>query len=327
MKTGKSFKVDLKGNEIRSLCWIGNELVDIAGGYKRISPETGDIAHGSVSWGYRFDSVASSVGGDYVVLSERFGTKALLLKYGQIVREINRSYYHADVYEYPIAFLAHESEPLKIAHCPDGYNVLQIEDFETGEVIDWKDGEPTDFFHSRLQLSPNGRWLLSAGWIWHPLDAIELFDLSVEPPKRYTPFWNGNLPDIGLWEVNNAIFLPDSNLLMSGTGDQDKEDGSDEISLVVFDTEALEIRFRSVLDAPTGSMFAVDGNHALAFYEYPRLLDIHSGSVVASWPTISTDKTNSSISFHDTKVKIAVDTVNRRFAVANEDTLTIASID
>ncbi len=186
METGKSIKIDLKGNEIRSLSWIGNELVDIAGGFKKISLKTGEISHGSVNYAYRFDCVITSADGSHAVLFEKFGTKAMLLKNGQIVREINRSFYHANVYEYPIAFVAPKSGPLKIAHCPEDYNVLQIEDFETGAVVAWKDTEPTDFFHSRLQMSPNGRWLLSAGWIWHPLDAVELFDLSHEVPKRYT---------------------------------------------------------------------------------------------------------------------------------------------
>ncbi len=131
--------------------------------------------------------------------------------------------------------------------------------------------------------------------------------------------------DIGLWEVNNATFLPDSRLLMSGTGDQDKEDASEEIALVVFDLEALEIRSRTILDAPIGPLFSIDGKHVLAFYEYPRLLDIESGSVILSWPEILTDKTNSSISFLDHSAKIAVDPINRRFAVANEESLTIAT--
>lgn len=320
-------RIDLKGNEIRSLSWLRNELLDIAGGFKKISLDTGEITYGSVNYAYRFDSVILSSDGVYAALYDKFGTKALLLKNGQIIREINRSFYHADVYEYPIAFIQERSEPCRIAHCPQEYNVLQIEDFETGEVIDWKDPEPTDFFHSRLQLSPNGRWLLSAGWIWHPIDSIELFDLTSSPPKRYQPFWNGNLGDIGLWEINNATFLPDSSLLMSGTGDRDREDASEEIPLVVFDIETLEIRSKTSLSTLTGLLFPIDATRALAFYESPRLIDIPSGSTITSWPEIVTDKTNSSISFLDSSVKIAVDTANRRFAVASNDALTIVAID
>ncbi|MCC7306897.1 MAG: hypothetical protein IT173_04980 [Acidobacteria bacterium] len=326
MSESSLVKIDLTGHEISSLSWVENELVDIAGGFKKISAETGEISYGSVNYAYRFDCVAFSSDGAHAVLFEKFGTKAVLLKHGQIVREINRSFYHANVYEYPITFISSESEPVKVVHCPDDYNVLQIEDFETGEIIAWKDTEPDDFFHSRLQVSPDGCWLLSAGWIWHPLDAIEVFDLSMSKPKRFTPFWSGNMGDIGLWEVNNASFLPDSTLLMSGTGDQDAEDASEEISLVLFNLKTLEIISRTVLGVPTGPMFPLDAEHVLTFYEHPRLINIGSGSVVRSWPEIATDKTNSSICFLDSTVKIAVDTVNRRFAVANAETLTISNI-
>ena len=319
-------KFDLTGREIKSLAWMGDELVDVCGGFNKISAETGEISIGSVYYAYRFDGVALSRDGSHAILYERFGTKAVLTKNGKFVREINRSFYHAHVYEYPIAIITQASGAAKIVHCPDDYNILQIEDFDTGNIVEWKESEPEDFFHSRLQVSPNNRWLLSAGWIWHPLDAIEVYDLSTPTPKRYSPFWGGNMNDIGLWEVNNACFLNDSFLLLSGTGDQENEDASDEISLVVFDLDEMQIKSRITLDTPTGPMFPIDAQHALAFYEHPRLINIPSGSVITEWPEVATDKTNSSISAHDSKVKIAVDGLNRRFAVASDDSLIIVTI-
>ena len=44
---------------------------------------------------YRFDAACVSPSGGYAVIYERLGTKGLLLRDGVIVREIDRSFYHA----------------------------------------------------------------------------------------------------------------------------------------------------------------------------------------------------------------------------------------
>src|SRR5262249_3427266 len=106
------------------------------------------------------------------------GTKGLVVRGSEQVREVNRSYYHASAYEYPIAvFTLPEGTPA-LVHCPDQYNKLEIEELQTGRRLTTRAGEPVDFFHSRLQVSPGGKYLLSAGWVWHPLDMIQIFRLS-----------------------------------------------------------------------------------------------------------------------------------------------------
>jgi hypothetical protein len=47
-----------------------------------------------------------SPSGEFAVIYTRLGTKGLVLHRGKIIREINRSFYHADVYEYPIGLAA-----------------------------------------------------------------------------------------------------------------------------------------------------------------------------------------------------------------------------
>jgi len=327
MSANGFIKADLQGSPIRSLTWVGDELIDFAGGFRKISSTTGAITHASVNYAYPFDAVTTTADGQFAALYQRFGTKCLLLSRGQIVRELNRSFYHANAYEYPIAFLNNGTDPLRIIHCPDEYNILQIEDFETGEIVTWKDDKPTDFFHSRLSASPDNRWLLSAGWIWHPLDSIELFDLSQTPYERYSPSWTGNIGDVGLWEFNNATFLPNSTLLLSGTGDEEQEDASDAISIVAFDLGTMSVKSKASIETPTGSLFPVSDSHALAFYDFPRLLNVNTGAVIQSWPMIATDKRNSSIGYHDIKAHIAVDAPNQRFAVATDEAIFIVNID
>lgn len=62
-----------------------------------------------------------------------------------------------------------------IAHCPDEYCKIEPEEVETGRRLTEREGEPADFFHSRLQFSPGERYLLSVGWVWHPFDMVAVY--------------------------------------------------------------------------------------------------------------------------------------------------------
>src|SRR5262249_27340004 len=86
---------------IRSLCWRGDDLSDWVRG--RALALDGTEQSASVYHGYRFDAATASRDGRFAVIYERLGTKGLVLKDGEILREIDRSYYQADVYEYPVA--------------------------------------------------------------------------------------------------------------------------------------------------------------------------------------------------------------------------------
>src|SRR4030095_5144376 len=172
------------GHEAGALCCHGDELVDWAGiiRYQLDGTSSGP----KVNYAYRFDRAVSSGSGEYVVLYEQLGTKGLILKRGKVVREINRSFYHAHVYEYPVALFTLPDGREVIAHCPDHYNVIETEEVESGNRLTSRTGEAADFFHSRLLVSSDSRYLLSAGWVWHPWDTIQLFDIpqALEAPAN-----------------------------------------------------------------------------------------------------------------------------------------------
>src|SRR5687768_6433559 len=85
-----------------SLCWRGDELVDWVRGGDSWTEERGFVS-ASLSWGYgRFNSAVGDPSGRWAVVHERTGTAGLLLRDGQVVREIHRSTYHADAYFYPV---------------------------------------------------------------------------------------------------------------------------------------------------------------------------------------------------------------------------------
>jgi hypothetical protein len=160
-----------------SLHWHGDELVDWVNSGVRYNLD-GSYTTSSMNFVYRFDAAVVSFDGMYSAIFERLGTKGLIFKVGTFIREINRSYYCADEYEYPITFLRLPDDRMAIAHCPEEYCKLEIEDVETGERLTRRDSTGEDFFHSRLSVSDDGRYLASSGWVWHPWEAICLYNVE-----------------------------------------------------------------------------------------------------------------------------------------------------
>lgn len=308
----------------QSLCWSGDTLVDWVSGGLRYGLD-GSLSDPSVRYGYRFDGAVMSQDGRYAVLYEKLGTKGLVLSEGRLVREINRSYYHAEVYEYPIALLTLPSGRTLLAHCPDEYCRLDIEDLETGERLTRRTGDSPDFFHSRLQFSRDGRYLLSAGWVWHPLDMAHVFDVAraLDQPETLDQLQDLASGDSCL-EVYSAAFGEKDTLVLHCAGLEGREpsqgDGppEEEAGLAVYSLS--ERRFLSVapLEKPSGTLMAMDG-YAVGFYEHPRLYELATGRVVEQWPELVTGKQSSSIIRHLPHLPpLALDPAGRRFAVGTE---------
>jgi hypothetical protein len=54
---------------------------------------------------------------------------------GSLIREVNRSYYHADAYRYPLALFTLPDGRTGVVHCPEDYNRLEIDDARTGHRL------------------------------------------------------------------------------------------------------------------------------------------------------------------------------------------------
>lgn len=125
----------------------------------------GTVTGPQVIWTYRFNAAVPSVSGQYVVIYEKLGTKGLLVRNGNLVRELNRSFYCATAYEYPVAFASLPNGREILIHCPDEYNRIDFEDAETGaRLTGGSERKLTDFFlaaSAMLALTTIGfaRWL------------------------------------------------------------------------------------------------------------------------------------------------------------------------
>jgi hypothetical protein len=321
-------EVHIPAKEIQSLVWDGDCLVDWAAGGRRYFLD-GSSEEAYVQYGHLFDAAAVSPSGDYVVIYTRLGTNGLILFRGKVIREIHRSYYHADAYEYPIALLRLPNGREAIVHCPDEYCRLDIDDLETGARLTMSgDRKPADFFHSRLGVSFDGRYLISAGWVWHPLDKIVVFDLAaaLANPSHL----DGKGIGIDAWaEESSAWFLHNGELAIALSGieseDEDNPDGQfAECELRIFDLVHPTRPRIITLAHCLGTAMGVGDNHVLGLFDHPRLIELANGSLVEQWPHINSGKQNSSILLAQEFVpSIAWDHVGQRCAIGNSEGITV----
>jgi len=225
MQNFKEYKIKAEG--VKSLCWKGDDLVDwVGGGVIYPIDRKYDHSH-RLSYPYRrFDSAIMSPSGKYSVIYEKRGTKALLLQGHEILRELNRSYYHACTYNYPITFIQLKDGREILAHCPTKYCLLEFEDVLSGQLLTSKDERnPWDIFHSNLTTSPSGRFLLNAGWRWHPWEQVFIYEVesALDDPKKLDA--DGILLGINA-EVYGGAFLDDQTVLLMTSSeilDEDEE--------------------------------------------------------------------------------------------------------
>ena len=123
---------NIAAREVRALCWQGDALVDWVDGCT-IYHLDGSNKQATIAYGYRFDAAAVSPSGKFAVIYEKLGTKGLVLQNRRPIREINRSFYHADAYEYPLALFSLPEGREVMANCPERYNVLVIDELAMGE--------------------------------------------------------------------------------------------------------------------------------------------------------------------------------------------------
>lgn len=271
---------------VQSLAWDGDDLVDAVGGrrWDRDGTEYG----GTARWRGLFDRAVSH--GRYAVLYGERGKKAVVLKDGRLVREFDRSSHHAENYDYPVAVCTLPDGRDVVVHCPDEYNVLQVEELESGRRMTAGGREARDFFHSQLRISPDGRRILSAGWVWAPFGVARVFDLEHAATEPAVLDGDGELPmspgeDA---EVVSGCWL-DADRVVVGTGDDlDEPDGAAMLGAQHFGVWSFAAstwlhRHRS--EHPLGTILG-HGNFLVSLYGCPRVLSILTGEIVAEWPEV-----------------------------------------
>ncbi|MER5477413.1 hypothetical protein ABT026_10560 [Streptomyces sp. NPDC002734] len=318
--------------EVRSLVWEGDDLVDRADGVRRWTSDGVEHPSGCV-YAYPFDRAVVSPSGRYTVAYTERGTKALLLDGERIVRELNRSYYHAEDFDYPVALGALSDGREVLAHCPEAYEVIEVEDAATGERLTHGERTPTDIFHSRLAMSPDGKHLLSAGWLWSPFGIAQVYDLERALAEPAVLDDEGLLPWGGLnAEIDAACWL-DGDRLAVATG-EDAADDDDEGDPATMGPRELGIwslserrwLHRHRLELPMGTLVG-HGDRVIVLCEYPRLIDVATGAVLAEWPEVGVSPRVGSYGVNHVPTPVAaLHPDGSRLAVAQPDAIAILAL-
>lgn len=303
----------------RTLVWLEGKLYDIAAGWRPI----GGTATFS-EYSKHFDAAVAAPNGDLVALMASALTKGLLLEPpGVPIREVNRSYVEAEAYRYPLTLFTLPDGRTGLVHCPEYRNQLEIEVAATGERLTDGDRVPDDFFHSRLAVSPSGRYLLSAGWVWSPYSCLAVYDLhrALVTPAALDRWTSDDVCDGREFldaEVSGACFVGDDVVLST----------AEPATLVRWSLAARMAVWARELDRCAGDLVPLHGN-VLAVHEHPVLYDAATGERLAEWPDLPTGESRSPIVYDRTfsgPNRIAVDPTTPRFAHTDGETVTIVHL-
>lgn len=285
-----------------SLVWHGDALIDWVNAGTAFDAEGTQARIGKYHIGFNFDQAIVSDSFAYVLLYERLGTKGLILKKGEIIREINRSYYQSDVYAYPAAFTTLETGQEILIHCPNEYRQIEIEEIETGRrLTESSNRETDDIFHSRLQISPNRAFLLNRGWVWHPYDTVHLYDIAEGLRRPSTLDKSGLQPETGT-EINAAVFLDNNRILLGASAEEAlDEEAAQRLppgNIAVWHFQENRLSQPIAAPAKIGNFFPINSHLVWDMYEFPKILDINMGQIIWENRDIYTGKQSSSIIHH-----------------------------
>lgn len=288
----------IKTNFLKTIDWLGDDIVDWSNGGKLYSIDGEQEQISEYYFAFDFDSSITSPDGQYAFIYNRLGTKGLLLKNGKFFREINRTYYHANVYEYPAAFLSFRNKTY-LVHCPLKYCQLDIEDVETGKIIsDLPERLPSDVFHSRIEVSPDGEFLMVRGWIWHPRDIVEIFDVAACFKNPLLLDKSNIYPNVSA-EINSASFIDNSRILLASSDGESFMDDNKEIlppkHLAIWDFANNQISDPVEVKGDFGNVLAINEQFTWDTYRNPKIINIQNGEIEASLEHIRSGNQASSI--------------------------------
>jgi hypothetical protein len=324
------YRKTLEANSLQTISWLEDTIIDWANSGRQYFLNGQVKEMGSYGFAFPFDSSVTSENGIYSVIYQKLGTKGILLKNGKLLREINRSYYQANVYEYPVTFATAKNGKTYLIHCPNEYCQIDFEEVETGEIVTkHKERKPSDFFHSRFEVSPDNMTLISRGWGWHPYDFIELFDIEDSIANPLSLDKSKLRPDVDA-EICSASFINNDLLLIGSPSETEAFDEGASGKLKPGQIAVWDIRTNLVSKPVTpnftvgGHLTAIDDTFAWDLFEFPKIINYKTGLIEDKIENIFSGQQKSSIIHHlDNLPKIAFNKKTKQVAIADEGKLEI----
>ncbi|MGO9492947.1 MAG: hypothetical protein ACLPZY_11730 [Terracidiphilus sp.] len=327
MKLNQNSRV-IECPDVSPLAWDEDDLVEPMTG-RRIALDGRPLPRRAFLVGYPFDRGLCFRGLDafWTLAYDNRGTKAVLYKNWKEHRELNRSYYFAKAFDYPIALTSINNGRVVIVHCPNSYDTVEIEDAETGEVLGKKKSDEMEF-HSRFSVSTDGRFLLSAGWFWHPLGGAWLCPVSAICGSD-----GAHLKEVGFSygaEIDDAAFLGDDHIVVSSTSGVVNEEappsGLGPLQLGIWSIAESRWVSTAPLQEATGSIMPWK-EWVISFHGHPKAIDLATGNVVHVWDQINSGRQIGSIELGEPPPPVmALNPRKGMFAVCDSKGIAVVSL-
>lgn len=289
----------IKDTYFSTLDWHDSQIVDWSQAATCYALDGSKSQLQRYHFAFSFDSAISSDCQQYAFIYKRLGTKGLLLKNGEILREINRSYYQAEAYEYPAAFYTAPDGQVFLIHCPKDYCQLDFEAVETGEIpTATSERKPADIFHSRLRLSPDRKTLLTQSWVWQPWDVAEIYDINacLQNPTLLDQVVSFRQIQT---EVCSADFIDNQRIVLFASDEDSLDDEEADLlppqHFIIYDILSKTYSSAIKTAEPCGNIYVIDQNYAWDTYIYPKVMDLRTGEIVAKLPDLDTSRQRSAI--------------------------------
>ena len=181
---------------------------------------------------------------------------------------------------------------------------------------------------------------MSAGWVWHPFDAVSWFDVRESLTDATTldrfDHQTTHSRNVGFVEESSACWQTSTRILIGGGSDEEDPEEAAQFSgprvtangLAVYDVIHNEFVAACTLGHQPGTMMPVGQTHVVTFFDHPRLYGIADGVLEREWPEIRSGNETSSIRGHSATPlpPIALDPDRRRFAVANGTSIYVVQV-
>ena len=96
---------------------------------------------------------------------------------GKVTMRLDGGDYHEDTVRFSACFVHHDGRDVLVHRT--AWNRLDAADPATGASLTERRPEHhLDYFHGRLQASPDGAHIFDDGWVWHPISMPRVFSLA-----------------------------------------------------------------------------------------------------------------------------------------------------